>query len=132
MKKDGEDIVKLTDVGLTKREDHIGGSILGSPVYMAPEVLVPKGIYDRKADIYALGVMIWEMWYGIDAAEHIQQQLYTSLEKAVCDEGLRPALSLNFKPDENWQKLITACWDKDPVRRPEASEIKTFFQKFLR
>ncbi|XP_071175960.1 tyrosine-protein kinase Fer-like [Mytilus edulis] len=132
VKKDGQDIVKLTDVGLTKREDHIGGSILGSPVYMAPEVLVPKGIYDRRADIYALGIMLWEMWYGIDAADHIQQQLYTSLEKAVVDEGLRPSLSLKYKPDENWQNLIKACWAKDQNQRPEATDIKIFFEKFLR
>jgi serine/threonine protein kinase len=58
--KDGRDVVKLTDVGLTKREDSIGGTVLGSPVYLAPEVLVPRGIYDRKADIYALGIMLWE------------------------------------------------------------------------
>lgn len=74
VKRDGHDIVKLTDVGLMKREDNIGGSSTGSLVYMAPEVLVSKGIYDRKVDIYALGIVLWEMWYGIDAAEHIKQK----------------------------------------------------------
>jgi serine/threonine protein kinase len=73
--KNGHDVVKLADVGLTKREDSIGEWVVGTPVYMSPEVLVPKGIYDRKADIYALGIMIWEMWYGIDAAEHIQRDM---------------------------------------------------------
>lgn len=132
VKQDGRDIVKLTDVGLTKREDSIGGSVLGSPVYMAPEVLVPKGIYDRKADMYAVGIMLWEMWYGIDAADHIQQQLYTSLEKAVTEEGLRPSLTLNHKPDENWQNIIKSCWNMDPKQRPEAADVKSFFEKFMR
>ena len=132
MDKDGSDVVKLTDVGLTKREDSIGGSVLGSPVYMAPEVLVPRGIYDRKADIYALGIMLWEMWYGIDAAEHIQQRLYTTLEKAVTEEGLRPSMSMNHRPDEHWEGLIKSCWDTDPERRPEASDVRAFFEKFLR
>ena len=130
--KNGHDVVKLADVGLTKREDSIGEWVVGTPVYMSPEVLVPKGIYDRKADIYALGIMIWEMWYEIDAAEHIQQRLYTSLEKAVCEDGLRPSMSMNHKPDEYWQGLITACWDKDPKVRPEATDVKVFFEKFLR
>lgn len=32
--------MKLTDVGLTKHKDDIGYSSVGSPVYMAPEVLL--------------------------------------------------------------------------------------------
>lgn len=33
-------MVKLTDVGLTKQGRHIAFSVVGSPVYMAPEVLL--------------------------------------------------------------------------------------------
>jgi serine/threonine protein kinase len=132
VKKDGHDIVKLTDVGLMKREDNIGGSIMGSLVYMAPEVLVSKGIYDRKVDIYALGIVLWEMWYGIDAAEHITPRLSTSIVTAVDTDGMRPFLTLSHKPDERWQGLITACWDKNPESRPDATCVETFFEQFLR
>ena len=130
--KNGHDVVKLADVGLTKREDSIGEWVVGTPVYMSPEVLVPKGIYDRKADIYALGIMIWEMWYGIDAAEHIQSRLSTSIATAVVTDGMRPSLTLSHKPDERWQGLITACWDKNPESRPDATCVETFFEQFLR
>ncbi|XP_076095900.1 uncharacterized protein LOC143066919 isoform X2 [Mytilus galloprovincialis] len=129
--KNGKDIVKLSDVGLTKKERDISGTNTGSPVYMAPEVLVPTGIYDRKADIYALGILLWEMWYGIDVADHIQQQLYTSLDDAVINKGLRPSLSLKHKPEENWQNLLKACWSKDKDQRPEATDVKIFFEQFL-
>jgi serine/threonine protein kinase len=115
-----------------KREDNIGGSIMGSPVYMAPEVLVSKGIYDRKVDIYALGIVLWEMWYGIDAAEHIQSRLSTSIATDVDTDGMRPFLTLSHKPDERWQGLITACWDKNPESRPDATCVETFFEQFLR
>ncbi|CAC5409764.1 unnamed protein product [Mytilus coruscus] len=129
--KNGQDVVKLSDVGLTKRERDISGTNTGSPVYMAPEVLVPTGIYDRKADIYALGILLWEMWYGIDVADHIQQQLYTTLDEAVINKGLRPSLSLKHKPDENWQSLLKSCWSKDKEHRPDATDVKTFFEQFL-
>ncbi|OWF42780.1 tyrosine-protein kinase Fer-like [Mizuhopecten yessoensis] len=127
---DSKNIVKLTDVGLTKEAKSISGSIVGSPVYMAPEVLNAKGIYDRKADIYSLAIIIWEMWYGVDAAEHIQEQLFGTLEKAV-GQGLRPSFSLLHKPPENWERIIKRSWEFTPELRPEASELKEFFAKFL-
>ncbi|XP_069141272.1 tyrosine-protein kinase Fer-like [Argopecten irradians] len=122
--------VKVTDVGLTKEAKAISGSTVGSPVYMAPEVLNSQGIYDRKADIYSLGIILWEMWYGMDAAEHIQQQLFGTLERAV-RQGLRPSLSMSHKPPEDWGNLIKRSWDFDPKMRPEASELRDFFAKFI-
>lgn len=107
------------------------GTVAGSPVYMAPEVLNAEGIYDRKADIYSLAIIIWEMWYGLDAAEHIQQQLFGTLEKAV-KQGLRPSLSISHKPPEDWERLIKRAWEYDSQFRPEASEMKEFFQKCSR
>lgn len=123
--------MKHADVGLTKRQDDIGGSVVGSPVYMAPEVLLQQGIYDRKADIYSIGIILWEMWYGLDAADHIQQQLFGTLEKAI-KQGLRPSMSLSQKPPSDWEEIIKACWDYEPKNRPEARAVKEFFQSFLR
>jgi serine/threonine protein kinase len=56
--------VKLCDFGLSARaapEQRLEDSY-GSPAYMAPEQL--EGNYDHRADIYAIGVMLYEMLFG--------------------------------------------------------------------
>ena len=123
--------MKLTDVGLAKQTIEIAYSIVGSPVYMAPEVLLQTENYDSKADIYSLAIMLWEMWYGKDAAEYIQQQLFGPLEKAI-KEGLRPSLNIATKPPQPWLELIAKSWEYDADKRPPTEYVCNFFDSFLR
>lgn len=87
--------------------------------------------YDHKADIYSLGIIFWEMWYGRDAADYIQQQLFGPLEAAV-KNGLRPSLKLNTKPPESWVQLIEKSWKYAPEERPGIDMHFRFFDDFLR
>ena len=56
--------VKLIDFGLSKRRNPNDKlkTIAGTPYYMAPEVL--KGVYDEKADIWSLGVLLYVFMSG--------------------------------------------------------------------
>lgn len=124
------DVVKLADVGLTKPRS-LAITKVGSPVYMAPEILLARGIYGRKADIYSLAIILWEMWYGIDAAEHIGQNLCGSFEKFI-EEGSRPSLTLKHTLPKDWMALVQLAWAEGPNKRPEVDEILKFFETFLK
>jgi len=57
--------VKIIDFGIAKARDRLhvtdaSGGLKGKLRYMAPEQLM-RGEIDRRADIYALGVVLWEM-----------------------------------------------------------------------
>ena len=58
--------IKLGDFGFCKSLENqrdLAQTMLGSPIYMAPEVLRGE-IYTIKADIWSLGVVVYEMAFG--------------------------------------------------------------------
>jgi len=70
---DSKGRVKIADFGIAKLvgEDRrhdvtltLQGSVLGSPHYMAPEQIETPGDVDQRADIYSLGVVLYEMLTG--------------------------------------------------------------------
>jgi eukaryotic-like serine/threonine-protein kinase len=72
--RDGEDFVKLLDFGISKvQAAAIGmasgaltrtGMALGTPYYMAPEQISGERSVDARADIYAMGAVVFEMLTG--------------------------------------------------------------------
>lgn len=60
--------IAITDFGIAR--DHVApkgtvaGLVVGTPAYMAPEQVEARGDIDARADIYALGVMLFELLTG--------------------------------------------------------------------
>ena len=118
------DNVKLADVGLTKLERDISGTRCGTTCYAAPEVLEGSA-YDKTADVYSLGVVTWELWYG----RLVQDEMMATaahkggdVEKAM-REGQRPSLLTIHEPSQQLAELITSMWSHEPKSRPTAAAI---------
>lgn len=70
--ENGSLLVKILDFGIildlndpSQREREVRGDIAaGEPLYMAPEQIIRGGIIDQRADIYALGAVLYEMLAG--------------------------------------------------------------------
>ena len=69
---DADGTPKLADLGVAKFTDEshkttvtTTGMIIGTPAYMAPEQMMDSRHIDTRADLYALGVVLYEMLTGI-------------------------------------------------------------------
>ncbi len=73
----GGPLLKLIDFGIAKLRASSeyskgltrAGVVMGTPEYMAPEQLVSAHTTDHRADIYSLGVMLFEMLSGLRPAD---------------------------------------------------------------
>ncbi|EFJ51196.1 hypothetical protein VOLCADRAFT_88028 [Volvox carteri f. nagariensis] len=75
-----------------------------------------------RKDIYSLGVLIWEMLAGKRPWEGVGN---VAIAFMVTYKGLR--LSLDDLPSSRCpaklSRLLKACWESDPARRPAAAEV---------
>ena len=99
------------------------GVTLGTPAYMAPEQATADPSIDHRADLYAVGVMAYEMLTGSlpFAGRSMQATLVAhAIEKPEPIERRRPAIP------QALAVLIMRCLEKHPADRPQsAAELLT-------
>ncbi|XP_049783655.1 dual serine/threonine and tyrosine protein kinase-like [Schistocerca cancellata] len=125
---DNDNRAKLTDLGFCIPEAMMSGSIVGTPVHMAPELL--SGHYDSSVDVYAFGILFWYICAGHvklpNVFENFQnkEQLWTSVKR-----GIRPERLAHFD-DQCWH-LMEQCWSGEPSRRPLLGYVQPLLESIL-
>ncbi len=112
-----EDHVKLTDFGIAKLMDEpaltLGEQLFGTPGYIAPESLL-GGKADPRSDLYALGVILYEMTTGALPYEGQGAELLTA---PLHGEPIPPSRRVpGFLPE--LEKLILHLLARSPDDRP--------------
>ncbi len=111
--------IKIIDFGLSRKysADQKMHTILGTPYYIAPEVL--KGNYDEKCDIWSIGALTYIMLSGEPPFKgKSNNEIFMKIIKDP----------IKFNPykwnnlTENSKDFIKICLNKDPDKRPSAIE----------
>src|SRR5581483_361361 len=91
--------VKLMDFGLARSREDVDVTAqserMGTPAYMAPEQLAGQPV-DARSDIYALGLLLYEMAAGKRPSPNTPSPLTPALDRVV-------KRCLEEDPDNRWQ-----------------------------
>jgi hypothetical protein len=90
---------------------------------MAPEILTSGANYTSKVDVYAYGILVWELATGETPYRGMNG---LTIVKEVRDHDIRPPLPLDLNPV--MCDLITQCWHRNPDVRPTFDEIVRRFE----
>ncbi len=105
----------IVDIGLAKHErsetkiTEAGEPLIGTPAYLAPEVIT-AGEADGRADVYSVGMLLWEMLAGQPARE--PGELFEVLRRAALEDVNVDALTM-ASPE------LRAVMEKMLARDPE-------------
>lgn len=93
----------------------VTGEALGTPSYMAPEALDPRGrTCDRRVDVYALGVTLYEM---ITLRRPFEAPTRHALVRAILDEEPIDPRRVNPRIPSDLSIVVSTALQKDPDRR---------------
>ncbi len=109
--------IKIGDFGLaraTTANTASGAQLLGTIAYLAPE-LVTRGTADARSDIYAIGIMLYEMLTGEQPYKG-EQPMQIAFQHAT-DSVPRPSVKNPGVP-EPLDELVLWATEKSPDERP--------------
>jgi serine/threonine-protein kinase len=114
---DGRGRVRLADFGLAGAMATETGGLAGTPTYMAPELFAgqPTSV---KSDIYALGLVLYEMFTGKAAFSGATVNEIIRQHREATPTSLTQVIG---EVDPAVDRVIRRCLSKDPDERPASA-----------
>jgi serine/threonine protein kinase len=136
-KKGEADHAKVLDFGISRfltasDRTAVGGNLLGTPEFMAPEQVTAPDTIDHRVDIYALGVLLYEMLMGrvpfVLTKQDDIEAAHALLHRVV---GETPPLIAISDPPNGLPELVATLLAKNPDHRPQTmSEVQRALERF--
>lgn len=110
----------IADLGLSVLESEAKDikDIVGVMPYLAPELLSRRSSYSQQTDVYAFGMIMWEIGSGERPFHDTDHDHILALQ--IC-QGHRPEITEDTP--QVYRDLMEKCWHADPTKRPTATEI---------
>jgi serine/threonine-protein kinase len=131
---DNDSLLKIVDFGVAAAQSQGDtqltktGYVIGSPKYMAPEQILGKKV-DERADIYSLGVIMYEMFAGVppySRGDHMSVMYQHVQGKA------RQPIEINKDLPLELNNLVMKCMSLDKAKRSQSmDELRLALEKFL-
>ena len=126
---DREDFVKVLDFGISKvmraptgmRDGNLTrtGSVLGTPNYMAPEQARGAKDVDHRVDIYAVGVILYEM---LTAHRPFEGETFNEILWNIWNEPLAPPRAYRPEIPREVEELVLRAMSRDRDKRHPTAE----------
>lgn len=111
-------VLKLADFGMSRfLGDDLAQTWLGTPLYMAPEMFKTKEGYDSKADVWSLGIVLYEILTGEPPIKAQKREEIPNAQKNLksipnhlspaCQDLLRKLLAYDPKERISFEELFT-------------------------
>ena len=118
----GASHIKVLDFGISKSVDSVRAagaltrtqSVLGSPLYMSPEQMRSSRNVDPRTDVWALGVVLFELISGVSPFE---ADTMPELCLKVVSEPPRSLAELRPDVPAAMVEIVGRCLEKDPEKR---------------
>lgn len=133
----GEEQVKVIDFGLAKLAQSttaadspavsVAGTLLGTVEYMSPERLEGHD-YDGRADVYSLGVMLFEMLTG-EVPFRSRDGGYWSVARMHAEQQPERPSRLDRRIPAELDALVLRALAKKPADRPDARALGTALRR---
>ena len=123
---------KVGDLGISTVRPTITRKMtcVGTPVYMAPEVL-QRNAYSERADVYSFSIVMSEIFTGRlpYSQEPFDEMNSAQLMYHITEKDARPDIE-DLHP--TLQNLISECWSTDPYLRPSFAEVVARLRRLRR
>ncbi|HZU98551.1 MAG TPA: protein kinase, partial [Planctomycetota bacterium] len=125
---------KVTDFGLAKSIDHKSmltrtGAVVGTPFYMPPEQAKGDNDIDQRADVYALGVILYEL---LTLKLPFHGETTMEVYRKILEEDPLPPKHHDSRIPLDIQTICLKAMDREPARRYQtAKDLADDIKRFL-
>lgn len=116
-----DDFVKILDFGVSKRMDLFesrdltkSGAVPGTPLYMSPEQAGGASHIDHRTDIYAVGVLLYEMLTG---GRPFEGESYNEIITRIAGGTYSSPIALNKTIPKSLNRLVLKAMSRNPDDR---------------